>query len=156
MATEQPLTLDPSTSRLASDGLYVRHGVGKASVYSVLLGHSEIILSLTVAIPLDAHSPDRLAAAGRLWRVMDGMAAPDTRLTEQRRRRLSLMIRATDGIVSHASYRQIAEVLFGRRRVATELWHDSSLRYATIRLVRDGFAMIDSGYRDLLRHRRRA
>jgi hypothetical protein len=40
-------------------------------------------------------------------------------------------------------------------RVASDSWKTSALRDATIRLVRDGLAMVDGGYRDLLRRRRR-
>lgn len=150
-----PLPLDPATSRLASDGLYARHGTGRSSVYSVLHNVTDLTLPVAAVIPIDAYSADRLAAAGRLWRTAQGFAAPDTRLSDQRRKRLCLMIRATDGHAARASRRQIAEVLFGKERVAAELWAESSLRYATIRLVTDGLAMIDHGYRDLLRHRRR-
>mgnify|MGYP000328998788 FL=1 len=156
MVAEQSILLDPSSVRSAPDGLYARHGDGPSAVYSVVLGQRELVPTATVIVPLDADSPDRLAAAGRLWRVLNGIAAPDTRLTPQRRKRLSLMIRAADGVACHASHRQIAAVLFGRHRVAAELWHESSLRYTTIRLCRNGQAMIDGGYRDILRHRRRA
>ena len=45
--------------------------------------------------------------------------------------------------------------MYGRGRVASDPWKSSALRDATIRLVRDGNRMIDGGYRQLLRHRRR-
>ncbi|WP_375551402.1 DUF2285 domain-containing protein [Rhodophyticola porphyridii] len=154
-ATIAPLPLSPVTSRLASDGLYACHGTGRSSVYSVLHNQSDLALPVAAVIPIDAYSADRLAAVGRLWRTAQGFAASDTRLSDQRRKRLCLMIRATDGHSAHASRRHIAEVLFGTDRVAAELWAESSLRYMTIRLINDGLAMIDHGYRDLLRHRRR-
>ncbi|OBX17690.1 hypothetical protein A9995_14975 [Erythrobacter sp. QSSC1-22B] len=150
-----PLKLESVRSRLAPDGLYTCHGSGRSSVYAVLLGEVDPTHSVSALIPIDALSPDRLAGAERFWRIANGLHAPDTRLSNQRRSRLVLMIRAADGDAVRASRRQIAEGLFGKRRVAAELWAESSLRYATIRLVRDGRAIIDHGYRDLLRHRRR-
>ncbi|WP_430449665.1 DUF2285 domain-containing protein [Rhodophyticola sp.] len=155
LQTAAPIVPGSTTSRLASDGLYSHHGVGQSSVYSVFFRQTDRTRAVTALIPIDAYAPDRLAAAERFWRAANGQTAPDTRLSDQRRARLILMIRAADGDAVHASRRQIAETLFGKRRVGTELWAESSLRYATIRLVRDGRAMIDHGYRDLLRHRRR-
>ena len=65
------------------------------------------------------------------------------------------MLQAVDGRTAGATYREIAEVMYGRGRVASDPWKSSALRDATIRLVRDGNRMIDGGYRQLLRHRRR-
>ena len=52
--------------------------------------------------------------------------------------------------------REIAEAIFGVERVASDPWKTSALRDAVLDLVKDGFAMIDGGYRKLLRHRRRS
>ena len=65
------------------------------------------------------------------------------------------MLRAVDGRMNDADYREIAEAIFGVERVAAEPWKTSALRDAVLDLVKDGFAMIDGGYRKLLRHRRR-
>lgn len=121
----------------------------------MLLAETTDDARLSAVIPLDADTLDRVAAALRLWRVHRGLPAPDTRLTTEQRRRLRQMLRAVDGRNCGASYREIAEALYGQSRVADDLWHESSLRYAIIRLVRDGLKMINGGYRDLLRHRRR-
>jgi hypothetical protein len=64
-----------------------------------------------------------------------------------------LMLRALDGQLADASYREIAEVLFGARRLEHEPWKTSSLRDTTIRLVRGGLALMRAGYRKLLRGR---
>jgi len=48
------------------------------------------------------------------------------------------LVRALDGHLAEASYRDIAEVLFGTRRIERETWKTSSLRDRTIRLVRGG------------------
>src|SRR5262249_1112905 len=72
-------------------------------------------------------------------------------LTRQRRDRLVLMLRALDGHLCDASYREIAEGLFGAARVEREAWKTSSLRDRTIRLVKSGVSLMRAGYRRLLR-----
>ena len=115
------------------------------------------IQPLAAVLPLDDDLPVRAAAALRLWARMAGQAGgrdgePPT-LTRQRRDRLMLMIRALDGHLANASYRQIAEVLFGADRIEREVWKTSSLRDRTIRLVKDGVVLMRAGYRKLLRGR---
>jgi hypothetical protein len=152
-AKPAPTFLLAGFARRASEGLYIALGHGRAATYSLLLGEAEIDGPIMALVPLDAFAPERLSAAERLWRTTSGRHTPDTRLTRQRRRRLCQMLRAADGKKVGASHREIAEALFGRRRVEAELWHASSLRFATMRLVRDGQVMIGEGYRTLLRPR---
>lgn len=112
---------------------------------------------LAVQIPLGADGLDRIEALMRLYRQLHGLPVPpDTRLTPQQRRRLKNMLRAADARSHNAGYREIAEAIFGVARVASEPWKTSALRDATMDLVKDGVAMIESGYRRLLRHRRRS
>jgi len=110
---------------------------------------------LAVVMPLDDDLPIRAAAALRLWARMVGQAAdggePEAALTRQRLARLALMVRALDGHLAEASYREIAEVLFGAGRLEREPWKTSSLRDRTIRLVKGGMALMRDGYRKLLR-----
>lgn len=107
-------------------------------------------------VSLDAQGLDRIQAFTRLWRSLHGFSVPqDTRMTAQQRRRLKNMLRAVDGHMNDADYRQIAEVIFGVERVAADPWKTSALRDAVLDLVKDGYAMIDGGYLKLLRHRRR-
>lgn len=106
-------------------------------------------------VPLDARGLDRIEELTRLWRSLHGRPVPpDRRLTPQQRRRLKNMIRAADGRMNNADYREIAEVIFGVERVASIPWKTSALRDTVFDLVKDGFAMIDGGYRKLLRRRR--
>ena len=112
---------------------------------------------LAFALPLDDDLPVRAKAALRLWArivhpAVDPSSAP-LALTRQRHDRLMLMLRALDGHLADASYREIAHVLFGARRLEHELWKTSSLRDTTIRLVRGGLALMHAGYRRLLRGR---
>ena len=109
--------------------------------------------SLSVVIPLDGDFPVRAATASHLWARMHGSRpgkAPWS-LTKQRRNRLILMLRALDGHLDAASYREIAEVLFGAGRLERESWKTASLRDRTIRLVKGGIALMRDGYRSLLR-----
>jgi len=109
--------------------------------------------SLSVVIPFDGDFATRAAAASRLWARTQGHAPGESAwsLTKQRRDRLVLTLRALDGHLDAASYREIAEVLFGTRRLEREPWKTSSLRDRTIRLVKGGIALMRDGYRKLLR-----
>ena len=110
---------------------------------------------LAIVMPLDDDLPTRAEAALRLWRRIGGRAGGHVReplaLTRQRRDRLVSMVRALDGHLAEASYREIAQVLFGARRVEGEMWKTSSLRDRTIRLVKGGLALMRAGYCKLLR-----
>ena len=78
-----------------------------------------------------------------------------TRCRRQRRHRLALALRALDARVDGNTYRVIAEVLFGARRIPERAWKTHDLRNRTIRLVQAGFALMRGGYRALLRQSRR-
>lgn len=101
-------------------------------------------------MPLDATAPARLRAVTRLWRHLEGASPPPDTITGQRRQRLKAMLRAHDGRSCGAVHRQIAGALWGDGRVASEPWKSSALRDATLRLVRDGGAMVHGGYLALL------
>lgn len=148
--------LDASATRSSKHELHAIHGNGPDAVHVVLLGGVGPDQPLAAVVPLNSDTPDRIEAISRLW---GGLRAPpppaDLRVTPQRRQRLRHMLRAFDGRTCRATYREIAEVMFGVSRVASDSWKTSALRDSTIRLVRDGLAMVDGGYRDLLRWRRR-
>ncbi|WP_247387503.1 MULTISPECIES: DUF2285 domain-containing protein [unclassified Bradyrhizobium] len=61
---------------------------------------------------------------------------PFCQLSAQRRERLALALCALDGHLDGASYRVIAEVLFGRKRIPERAWKTHELRSRTIHLVR--------------------
>lgn len=108
---------------------------------------------LAALVILDRHGTERLEAVARLLGASTGTPL-DRRLTRQRCRRLRQILRALDGHDTGATYRAIAEALFGLRRIAAIPWKTSPLRDTTIRLVRDGLALLRGGYRRLLRRRR--
>jgi hypothetical protein len=148
--------LDPDTARTGSDGLSIAHGRGSRSVRLLLLSDASPAGPLVALVSLGTDGLDRIEAVARLWRAINGRRVPDdARLTSQQRRRLRRMLQAVDGRHEGASYREIAEAIFGAARVADAPWKTSALRDATIDLVKDGLALIAGGYRSLLRRRRR-
>lgn len=105
--------------------------------------------SLSTLIPIDDDWPVRVAAADRLRRrLIDRTTDPP--LTRQRRERLKRALRTVDGRRTGASYRAIATVFFGARRVAQEPWKTNSLKAQIARLAAHGRMLVDHGYRLLL------
>ena len=112
---------------------------------------------LAALIPFDSDVFDRIDALTRMARIRIGRPPPrDTRMTTEQRRRFRLKLRAADGHMNGASYREIAIAIYGAARVDTEPWRTSPLRDAVIAFVEGGLALIDGGYLQLLRHRRRS
>ncbi|MBZ9758314.1 DUF2285 domain-containing protein [Mesorhizobium sp. ESP6-5] len=134
-------------------GLHMRSSLGGMQL--ALLGDTKPGEPLAAIIPLDDMAYDRLQAIERFIRSIHRQQLPDARLTAAQRRRLSHMLRCLDGREEQASHFEVATALFGRRLVSAVDWHDSAFRYQTHRLVRDGLNMVERGYRQLLRARRR-
>lgn len=109
---------------------------------------------ITALIPLDDAAEIRAAAAVRFRRHVGGAGAePSPRPVRQRLGRQIGSLRALDARLDGASYRGIAEALFGRPRLANEPWKTCSLRDTTIRLVRTGVKLMRGGYLEFLRRR---
>ena len=134
-------------------GLHARLSPGGPQL--ALLGDAKPGEPLAAIIPLDDMALDRLQAIERFIRSIHRQHLPDARLTAAQRRRLGHMLQCLDGREEQASHFEVATALFGRRLVSAADWHDSALRYQTQRLVRDGLKMVERGYRQLLRARRR-
>lgn len=112
---------------------------------------------LAAIVLLDSDTPDRLEGVGRFWTAASGQPPPpDNRITPKRRARLHSMLRAIDGHIAGATYRNIGEVLFPAHEIDAKSWVGNSVRETTIRLVRDGMKLVRGGYRDLLRRSRRS
>ncbi len=105
-----------------------------------------------VTIPLDVVVEVRVAALLRLSRALTRRdPGPDpAAFTASRRARLALALRVLDGRLQNASYRDIAEAVFGADRMARQAWKTHDLRDRTIRLARYGTDMMHGGYRHLL------
>lgn len=152
----EPSKLKPIAKQVGRAGLSILHGTDSERIRALLHGDAALGQPLAAIIPLDADGLDRIDAVARLWRTLHKPPGrPDTRLTWQQRRRLKQMLQAVDGHVSGATYREIAEVIYGATRVADHPWKTSALRDSTMDLVKGGLALIAGGYRKLLRHRRR-
>lgn len=110
---------------------------------------------MAALIPLDPGAARRTEATMQFRRFMThGETRPPPAAPPQRARRLVAILRALDGRLSGASYRAIAEALFGPDRVASEPWKTAPMRDTLIRLARTGFALMRNDYRKLLVPRR--
>ena len=149
--------LDSASEHADDEGAHILLEVGKSPIRLVRLAGVSPEAPIAALVPLDADGFDRIDAIERLLRALLGRSVPDdTRLTPQQKARQRQMLQATDGRMNGATIREIANVLFGKDRVASEHWPTSTLRVTTSVLIRDGTAMIAGGYRSLLRHRRQS
>lgn len=103
-------------------------------------------------LPLGEGAPCGAQAALAFWRHAAGRR-PATWHPDHRLERAALSLRALDARAAGASYRALAEALFGPQRVCATAWKTSSVRDATIRLVRSGMSLAAGNYRRLLGHR---
>jgi hypothetical protein len=123
--------------------------------HSLWLKGDRTALPMAALVPLDETVLLRLAGLVRLKRRLDGRPAgplPSAwQVTARLRKRLLDMVRALDGHLEGATYREVALALYGAEAIARFPWKTSSVRGQTIRLVADAVAMMDGGYRKLLR-----
>ena len=124
-------------------------------LHSLWLEGEHPALPMAALVPLDETVLLRLAGLIRLKRRLDrrpaGPLPSAWQITARLRKRLLDMIRALDGHLEGASYRELARALYGPEAVERFPWKTSSVRGQTIRLVADAVAMMDGGYRKLLR-----
>jgi hypothetical protein len=149
------LSVEPHDAIRGPEGAY---GACRArdGVQYVILADTDADAQPAIILPLDDDLPDRLEAILRLWHTLTAKPARrDPRMTPYQRRRFRLMMQAADGNANHATYREIAIAIYGEDRVRAEPWKTSALRASVIALVRSAAALIDGGYQDLLRHRRK-
>jgi hypothetical protein len=137
----------------ASDGWHAVLRIQGAQHQLWLKEAPQLGAAYAAELPLDPDFEIRAHASRRLWRAINGRppGPPFHQLSAQRRERLALALRALDGYTEGASYRVIAEVLFGRKRIPERAWKTHELRSRTIRLVQAGIALMRGGYRALLR-----
>jgi len=143
--------------RRASDGWHVLFRLCGIE-HRVFLKEAPVIgESYAVELPFDDVFDIRVHAARRLWRALNGRCPGPAfhHLSRQRRQRLALALRALDARNEGATYRTIAEGLFGAKRIPERAWKTHDLRNRTIRLVRSGLALMRGGYRKLLHLSRR-
>ncbi|MGY8681734.1 DUF2285 domain-containing protein [Bradyrhizobium sp. UFLA05-153] len=148
---------DPASRRIrrAADGWHVVlriHGT-KHHLWLKQAPRTRFGASYAFELPPGAEFEIRAHAACRYWRAINGRppGPPFHHLSAQRRKRLALALRAFDGCMDGASYRAVAETLFGSRRVSERAWKTHDLRSRVIRLVQTGLALMRGGYRAFLR-----
>ncbi|MBL8598936.1 MAG: DUF2285 domain-containing protein [Devosia sp.] len=147
--------LRETSARSDEQGVHFFLDAGNETIRLVRLSGVPRSVPLAALVPIDADAFDRIKALDRLVRALQKRIVPaDRRLTPQQKRRHRFMLQATDGRSNGASYRQIANVIYGVDRIRAEHWKTSALRDSVIGLVEGGLAMIAGGYRQLLRHRR--
>ncbi|MEX3014048.1 DUF2285 domain-containing protein [Gymnodinialimonas hymeniacidonis] len=103
-----------------------------------------------ILLPLDEHWRTRVAAAHRVREHLLGRRPMENPLTRQQRARILSACRLLDARASKASYRTIAQHVFGQSHVDQESWKTSSIKARIARLSAHGTHLIDSGYRSLL------
>ncbi|MCC8430088.1 DUF2285 domain-containing protein [Reyranella aquatilis] len=122
--------------------------------HSLWLEGEHPALPMAALVPLDETVLLRLAGLMRLKRRLDrhpaGALPSAWQITARLRKRLLTMIRALDGHLEGASYREVARALYRPEAVERFPWKTSSVRGQTIRLVADAVAMMEGGYRKLL------
>ncbi|WP_345956927.1 DUF2285 domain-containing protein [Bradyrhizobium sp. 169] len=149
--------LTSATMRQAPDGWHALLLVQGAQHRLWLREAPHLGTGYATELPLDENFVARAHAAHRLWRALNGRPPGSAfhRLSAQQRKRLGLALRARDGHEDGASYRTIAEVMFGKRRLIDRGWKTHDLRSRTIRLVKAGRFIVRTGYRALFRSRSR-
>jgi len=141
------LRLDPSVAVDGAEHLVERSG----TVFRIHLAKGGIEPPAAL-LPFDQFFEARAIAALRLWRGLTGRnPGPNpVALPKARRDRLILALRTLDGRQDRASYREIAGALFSSADLSERGWKSHDLRDRTIRLVRFGLSMMQTGYRRLL------
>jgi len=128
--------------------LLFEHGSSRFQI--LVAGSARPCDFLQAIIPLDRFVDQRLAAVSHLLRAVAREGAIKPSKPSQKTIRLQNALRTLDASQDNASHREIAEVLYGKRRVGEELWKTSSLRQGVIRLCRLGEKMMHGGYVKLL------
>ena len=114
--------LAPTDEHVANDGVYLLVEIAIGRLPIVMMSGATTSMPVAALIPLDRNFPTRTASTHQLWRILNRappLRQPDP-LTQQRRQRLSLSIRALDGWLANATYRELANSLFGAPRRSHE------------------------------------
>ncbi|MCI1141445.1 DUF2285 domain-containing protein [Sphingomonas sp. WKB10] len=139
--------------RVSTDGIW--HGVwrtiGAEHRFQLAVPPPSKAATYIVVLPLDRLLELRADAVVRFWLALQGRPPGDRRhvLPAQTRARLILVLRALDGRLDGASYRDIARVLLGFRGSKAD-WDSDPRKNQARRLVADGLRLMRGGYRDLL------
>lgn len=154
--TPQTIVFEPSrwgghyVERSAHDGLHALLTCGPVQYRLWSPGPLPSGAPVACVIPFGGDVSQGAAAALQFWRHLMGAAVAQGCTLDERMRRAQRSLRALDGHASGASYREVAEQIFGESRVEQEAWKTSSIRDVTIRLVRSGMSLMRGDYVRLL------
>jgi hypothetical protein len=145
--------LNESQFRQGSDG---RHAVLylRGVEHRIWLKEAPIVAAAyTVELRLDRDFEFRAIAGMRLWRGLNGrpQGLPPHAISAHRRRRIAHALRASDARTDGATYWEIAEVLMPAHGIPKSDWGTHEVRDQIKRLVKTGYALVQGGYRALLR-----
>lgn len=136
--------------RRAEDGTHVLLRDGRVRYQILLTTPPKRGVVRVAVLPLDNTTPYRGQATRAFWDYA-ARGHPRPRFTgASRLERLNTALRALDLRLGGASYRSIAEALFGQVPRDAPPWKTASLRDTVVRLVRTGLFMMRGGYRGLL------
>lgn len=136
--------------RNASDGTYVIIRDKEYCFRLFLVSTTDLNGPLQANIPIDDITSMRCDAVKRFYRFLIGETPSSMPRRLVLREKYPDALRAFDGASAGASYREIAEVLFGAARVEQDSWKTSTIRSSTIRLVKMAEELMVGGYKDLL------
>ncbi len=105
---------------------------------------------LQISIPIDQCMDRRMAATQAFLRGLTHKRLIKPPKPNQTMVRLHKALVALDAIASGATQREVADVLYGQKRISKELWRTSSIRQTIHRLCVTGEAMMREEYSRLL------
>ena len=132
------------------DGTHI-HFLGqgyRAQIY--VPGRLKLSDKLQVSIPIDQCMDRRMAATQAFLRGLTHKRPIKPPKPSQTMVRLHKALVALDAIASGATQREIADFLYGQKRISEELWKTSSIRQSIHRLCVTGEAMMHGQYSRLL------
>jgi hypothetical protein len=149
----------PGRKTLLHDGrqLHLTSEIGSSRVRLLLSTGLWDGGSFAFVVPAGADARSAWAASARVRAILSAGRMPRQRVAGPRPTHMGLLhmraLEALDGALCGASHREIAVALFGADSVA-RAWHaDSELRARIRYLVRRASALMNGGYRRLLRGR---
>lgn len=136
--------------RRSGDGTHVllRDGNTRYQILLTTLPRQGVVRA--ALMPLDVTTPYRGQATRKFWDYAARGHPRPRYVGASRPERLSMALRALDLRLAGATYRSIAETLFGKPSADAPPWKTAAIRDTVIRLVRTGLFMMQGGYRRLL------
>jgi len=150
----EPFVVDDWLMRLprrsGDDGTHVLLKDGKVRYQILLTTPPKNGAARHAVVPLDVTTPRRAHATHEFWDYA-ARGHPRPRFVGASRiERLNMALRALDLRSSGASYRDVAQALFGPQAADGAPWKTAAVRDTVIRLVRTGLFMMRGGYARLL------